>query len=294
MYSSISKNKRMTVVLFTMFIAIISGVGLFFAYAAGDYSIFWTTLVGAIIYAGFQYFLSTTIALSMAGAQEVDKSQAPELYAAVESLSISAGLPMPKVYIMQDSAPNAFAAGTNPDNSVVCATTGLLEIMDKRELEGVVAHELSHIKNYDIRLSMAAVALTAAIGFIADMMVRMAFRINRDERKSGGAMIISWLIGMFFVMISTILASIVRMAISREREYLADMSAVMITRDPDGMIGALRKLQEYSLPIEVKSSAISGLFISNPLKSGFFSNMFSTHPPLEKRIERLQNNAERF
>lgn len=290
MYSSISKNKRMTVVIFTMFIAIISGIGLFFAINARDISIFWSTMIGASIYAGVEYFFSTKIALTMTGAQEVTRAQAPEFYAAVELISLTAGLPMPKVYVIDDPAPNAFAAGTKPENSVVCATTGLIQIMSKSELEAVVAHEIAHIKNYDIRLSMAAVALTSVIGFLADVAIRIAFRSNDSDSKSP----IATIIGLVFVMISPILAMIVRMAISREREFLADATAVMITRYPEGMIGALEKLQQFSRPMERQVSSVSGLFISNPLKSGFFSNLFSTHPPLEKRIARLKENSGRF
>ncbi|MDO4902407.1 MAG: M48 family metalloprotease [bacterium] len=289
MYSSISKNKRMTVVIFTMFIAIISGIGLFFALASKNMSVFWWALIGSLIYAGVEYAFSSKIALAMTGAQEVTHSQAPQLYAAVETISITAGLPMPKVYIIDDPAPNAFAAGTKPENSLVCVTTGLLDIMDKSELEAVIAHEIGHIKNYDVRLSMAAVALTASIGFLADIAIRIVFRDDKDSKNA-----VMMIVGLIFAIISPILAAIVRMAISREREYLADATAVMLTRYPEGMIGALEKLRDYSRPMARQSSTVSGLFISNTLEKGFFSNLFSTHPPLEKRIMRLKQNAGRF
>ena len=290
MYSSIVKNKRNTVVIFTAFIAIISAIGFFFSYVSGDSSIFLWSLIGSLLYAGVEYFFASKIALSMAGAQEISRSQAPEFYTAVDSLSIAAGIPMPKVYIIDDPSPNAFAAGNSPQNAVVCATTGLLNTMDKAELEGVVAHEISHIKNYDIRVSMAAIALTAAIGFLADIAWRVIFRSKDDDGKNPIVM----LIGVVLVALSPILAAIIRMAISREREYLADASAVMLTRYPEGLISALEKLKSNSIPLQRESKTIAHLYISNPLKSGIINNLFATHPPLEKRIARLKENSGKF
>lgn len=271
--------------------AIIGGIGLVFSLGYDDFSIFWTTLIIAAIYAFIEYKLSSKIAIRMSGATEITRSQAPELYAAVESVSIAAGILMPKVYIINDPAPNAFAAGTKPENSLVCATTGLLQIMDKPELEAVMAHEIAHIKNYDIRVSMAAFALTAAIGFLADISWRIMFRSNdNDSSKNPIAMIV----GLILVALSPILASIIRLAISRQREFLADASAVMITRHPDGMISALDKLRQNSQPMRRQNSSMANMYINNPLKKGFMNNLFSTHPPLEDRILRLQKNSNRF
>ena len=291
MYSSISTNKRNTVLIFSLFIAIIGGIGLIFAFGYQDISIFWTTLIIAMIYALVEYTMSSKIAIKMSGATEVTRSQAPELYAAVETVSITAGILMPKVYVIQDPAPNAFAAGTKPENSLVCATTGLLEIMDKAELEAVMAHEISHIKNYDIRVSMAAFALTAAIGFIADILARVIF-LNDDDRDSINP--ITLLIGLAVAVIAPLLASITQLAISRQREYLADASAVMITRYPDGMISALAKLQQHSRPMQRQNSSMASMYINNPLKKGFMNKLFSTHPPLEDRIKRLQENSAKL
>lgn len=290
MYSSIVKNKRNTVVIFTAFIAIISAIGFFFSYVSGDSSIFLWSLIGSLLYAGVEYFFASKIVLSMAGAQEISRSQAPEFYAAVDSLSVTAGIPMPKVYIVDDPSLNAFAAGNSPQNAVVCATTGLLNTMDKAELEGVVAHEISHIKNYDIRVSMAAIALTAAIGFLVDVAWRVIFRSKDNDNKNPIVM----LIGVVLVALSPILAAIIRMAISREREYLADASAVMLTRYPEGLISALEKLKSNSIPLRRESKTIANLYISNPLKSGIINNLFATHPPLEKRIARLRENSGKF
>ena len=290
MYSSISQNKRNTVIIFSLFIAIISGVGLYFSYVYDDLTIFIFTLIFAIFYVLFQYKISTAITLKMNGAEPISKKDAPEFYSIVESLSITAGLPMPKPYIINDSSMNAFAAGTNPENSVICATTGLLENMDKVEIEGVMAHEISHIKNYDIRVSMAAVALTAVIGILSDIVLRFIF-LNDDDEDSKNP--IALILGLFFVLISPFLATITRLAISRQREFLADATAVSLTRYPDGLISALEKLKNNK-PLERQNSTTASLFISNPMKQGFFQRLFSTHPPLDDRIKRLKENSARF
>ena len=290
MYSSISQNKRNTVIIFSLFIAIISGIGLYFSYVYDDLTIFIFTLIFAIFYVLFQYKISTSITLKMNGAESISKKDAPEFYSIVESLSITAGLPMPKLYIINDSSMNAFAAGTNPENSVICATTGLLESMDKVEIEGVMAHEISHIKNYDIRVSMAAVALTDVIGVLSDIVLRFIF-LNDDDEDSKNP--IALILGLFFVLISPFLATITRLAISRQREFLADATAVSLTRYPDGLISALEKLKNNK-PLERQNSTTASLFISNPMKQGFFQRLFSTHPPLDDRINRLKENSARF
>ena len=290
MYSSISQNKRNTVIIFSLFIAIISGIGLYFSYVYNDLTIFIFTLIFAIFYALFQYKISTAITLKMNGAEPISKKDAPEFYSIVESLSITAGLPMPKLYIINDSSMNAFAAGTNPENSVICVTTGLLENMDKVEIEGVMAHEISHIKNYDIRVSMAAVALTAVIGMLSDIVLRFIF-LNDDDDDSKNP--ITLILGLFFVLISPLLATITRLAISRQREFLADATAVSVTRYPDGLISALEKLKNNK-PLKRQNSTTASLFISNPMKQGFFQRLFSTHPPLDDRINRLKENSARF
>jgi Zn-dependent protease with chaperone function len=290
MYSSISQNKRNTVIIFSLFIAIISGIGLYFSYIYDDLTIFIFTLIFAIFYVLFQYKISTAITLKMNGAEPISKKDAPEFYSIVESLSITAGLPMPKLYIINDSSMNAFAAGTNPENSVICVTMGLLENMDKVEIEGVMAHEISHIKNYDIRVSMAAVALTAVIGVLSDIVLRFIF-LNDDDEDSKNP--ITLILGLFFVLISPLLATITRLAIYRQREFLADATAVSLTRYPDGLISALEKLKNNK-PLERQNSTTASLFISNPMKQGFFQRLFSTHPPLDDRINRLKENSARF
>lgn len=267
MYSSISENKRNTVIIFMVFIAIISGIGLYFSYIYKNDYIFLILLVFSILYALVQYNISKSIVLYMNGAKPVSREIAPGFYAAVETISITAGLPMPKLYIIDDESPNAFAAGTNPEKSIICATTGLLNIMNKGELEAVVAHEMSHIKNYDIRVSMAAVALTSVIELISELVLRF-FIWSDDDNDNRNPLIV--VLGLLFVMISPLLALVTRLAISRQREFLADVTAVSLTRYPEGMISALQKLKNNGKPLRKQNSTTANLFIVNPMKRSFF------------------------
>lgn len=291
MYSSISENKRNTVIIFTVFIAIISGIGLYFSYIYKNDYIFIILLVFSILYALVQYNISKSIVLYMNGAKPVSREIAPGFYAAVETISITAGLPMPKLYIIDDESPNAFAAGTNPEKSIICATTGLLNIMNKSELEAVVAHEMSHIKNYDIRVSMAAVALTSVIELISELVLRF-FIWSDDDNDNRNPLIV--VLGLLFVMISPLLALVTRLAISRQREFLADATAVLLTRYPEGMISALQKLKNNGKPLRKQNSTTANLFIVNPMKRSFFQNLFSTHPSIDDRISRLKDNSSRL
>ena len=291
MYSSISENKRNTVITFMVFIAIISGIGLYFSYIYKNDYIFLILLVFSILYALVQYNISKSIVLYMNGAKPVSREIAPGFYAAVETISITAGLPMPKLYIIDDESPNAFAAGTNPEKSIICATTGLLNIMNKGELEAVVAHEMSHIKNYDIRVSMAAVALTSVIELISELVLRF-FIWSDDDNDNRNPLIV--VLGLLFVMISPLLALVTRLAISRQREFLADATAVSLTRYPEGMISALQKLKNNGKPLRKQNSTTANLFIVNPMKRSFFQNLFSTHPSIDDRISRLKDNSSRL
>ena len=291
MYSSISENKRNTVIIFMVFIAIISGIGLYFSYIYKNDYIFLILLVFSILYALVKYNISKSIVLYMNGAKPVSREIAPGFYAAVETISITAGLPMPKLYIIDDESPNAFAAGTNPEKSIICATTGLLNIMNKGELEAVVAHEMSHIKNYDIRVSMAAVALTSVIELISELVLRF-FIWSDDDNDNRNPLIV--VLGLLFVMISPLLALVTRLAISRQREFLADATAVSLTRYPEGMISALQKLKNNGKPLRKQNSTTANLFIVNPMKRSFFQNLFSTHPSIDDRISRLKDNSSRL
>ncbi len=292
MYKQIAANKRNTVLIMLGFILLITAIGWLVAYLVDDYYVVGWVLIIATIYAVVQYFLASSLAVAMTGAKEIQKKDNPRLYNTVENLTIAAGLPMPKVYIIEDPAPNAFATGRDPKHAIVAATTGLLDIMDNKELTAVMAHELSHVKNYDIRVSMITFGLVCIVGYISDLGIRMMFYANHGDDDDNSP------IGLIALLVVSILApitaSIAQMAVSREREYLADVSAVKLTRYPEGMISALKKLATHSRPMKHQNSATEALFINNPLKKGFINNLFSTHPPLEKRIERLEHGKTQF
>jgi len=292
MYQAIAANKRNTILIMAVFIALITAIGYAVSYVYGNPSITLWVLIGAVIYTLFQYFAAGKMAVAMTGAKEIEKKDNPRLYRTVENLSITLGLPMPKVYIIEDSAPNAFATGRNPQNAIVAATTGLIDIMDDRELNAVMAHEMGHVQNYDIRVSMIAFGLVSVIGFLSDIVLNTLF-FNSDRRE-GGINPIVIIISIIVVVLAPIIATVVQMAVSRQREYLADATGAITTRDSSGMASALQKLLAYGKPMKNQNSATAQLFISNPLKSGFFSKLFSSHPPLEDRIRRLNENAEKF
>lgn len=294
MYSAISRNKRNTVLIMAIFVAIIGAIGLFIGYFYGDgtYTLPVVILICAILYALFQYFVASKLAMAMTGAKEIEKNDAPELWRIVENLSITSGMPMPKVYLINDPAPNAFATGRDPKHAIVGATTGLLEIMDKRELDAVMAHEMSHVRNYDIRVSMIAFGLVSAIGLLADIAIRMMF-FGGDSRERNVHPAV-YIVGLIVVILAPILAAIVQMAVSRQREYLADASGVLLTRDSEGLASALGKLKDYGRPMQKQSTSTANLFMNNPLRAGFFSKLFSTHPPLDDRISRLLGNANKM
>ena len=273
-----------------VFVAIIGIIGVFIGIAMDSYSLSVIIFICAMLYAWLQYFIAGKLAMAMTGAQEIEKKDAPELWRVVENLAITSGMPMPKVYIIDDPAPNAFATGRDPKHAIVGATTGLLEIMDKRELEAVMAHEMSHVRNYDIRVSMIAFGLVSAIGLFADLALRMMF-FGDDDRDVHPAL---YILGLVVVILAPILATITQLAVSRQREYLADASGVLLTRDTEGLASALEKLRQYGRPMRKQSSSTANLFMNNPLKPGFFSKLFSTHPPLEDRITRLRNNAAKM
>lgn len=291
MYNAVSQNKRNTILIMSVFVIIIGIIGLFIGAATDSYSLALIIFICAMLYAWLQYFIAGKLAMMMTGAQEISKNDAPELWRVVENLSIASGMPMPKVYIIDDPAPNAFATGRDPNHAIVGATTGLLDIMDKRELEAVMAHEMSHVRNYDIRVSMIAFGLVSAIGLFADLALRMMF--YSDDRDSDVNPIV-YALGLIVVILAPLLATIIQLAVSRQREYLADASGVLLTRDTEGLASALEKLRQYGRPMQKQSSSTANLFMNNPLKPGFFSKLFSTHPPLEDRIARLRNNATKM
>jgi heat shock protein HtpX len=251
-------------------------------------------LVGiALIMAGLMsigsYYFSDKVVLATSGAREIKKSDYPEYFRIVENLCIAAGLPKPRVFVIDDPSPNAFATGRDPKHSVVCATTGLLTMMSKTELEGIIAHELSHIKNYDIRLMGVVAILVGFVAVVSDLFLRMTF-FSRDDNNRGSAIFL--VIALFFAILSPIAAALIQLAVSRKREYLADASGALLTRYPDGLASALEKLMMDKTPPRTASNATAHLYIENPFENrkvkNFFTGLFNTHPPLEDRIRILR------
>lgn len=287
MYSAIAANKRNTVVIMAVFVGVVAAVG--WAISA-FYGNTWLTpwiLLGAGVYALIQYFAAGKLAVAMTGAQEIQKRDNPRLWRIVENLSITNGMPMPQVYIIDDPAPNAFATGRDPQHAIVAATTGIMELMSDRELTAVMAHEMGHVKNYDIRVSMIAFGLASAIGILSDIALHMMWSGGGDRDNRNPIMMV---VGIIVIILAPVMAALIQSAISRQREYLADATGAMTTRDPEALASALEKLRDYGRPMQRQSTATAHLFFSNPLKAGGINNLFSTHPPLEDRINRLRNN----
>ncbi len=286
MYKQIASNKRRTILLMFVFVLLVGVLGWIFGVYVGEPAITPYVLIGAAVYALISYLAGSKMALAINGAKEIQKRDNPRLWRTVENLAITEGMPMPKVYIMNDPAPNAFATGRDPKHAAVCATTGLLDIMDDSELQGVMAHELAHVKNYDIRLTMIAFALVVVISLLADVMIRMTwFRGNRNNQ--GGGIII--LLGIVAAILAPIIAKMIQLAVSRRREYLADATGALTTRYPEGLARALEKIGQYGSATKVQHTATAHLFFSNPMKGSKLAGMFSTHPPIDERVNRLRN-----
>jgi len=274
------------------FLIIVIGLGYVFARVYGNPNILYIFVIFSIVMNITSYWYSDKIALSLAKAHPATREQYFDFYTIVENLAITAGLPMPKIYVIEDPSPNAFATGRNKDHAVVAVTTGLLSIMNKTELEGVVAHEMSHIGNKDMLVSTVAVVLVGFVAIVSDMMMRMSiFGGRRDDREGSGLFMI---IGIVVAILAPIAATLIQLGISRKREYLADASGALLTRYPEGLASALEKISQYGRPMQAQSNAIAHLYIANPLGSGKFGkkvgNLFSTHPPVEDRINKLRGS----
>lgn len=296
MYRAIRRNKINTVVIIAVFLLIIGGLGLLAGYVYNSWSITVIVLVVAAGYALLQYFMGSRQAIAISGGKQIEKSDNPRLYRIVENLSITTGTPMPKVYIINDPAPNAFATGRDPEHASVAATTGLLDIMTDPELEGVMAHELGHVRNYDIRVNMIVFGLVVAIGFIADMFLRMMWfgGGSRDNNRGGGNPVIM-IFGIVAMLIAPLVAMLVQLAVSRQREYLADATGALTTRHPDALASALAKLDQYARPMKRQNSSMAHLWINDPAKKpGMAQKLMSTHPPIAERIERLRQMGGGF
>jgi heat shock protein HtpX len=288
MYRAIRKNKVNTVVIIAFFLLIIGGLGALAGYIYNSPTIVIFTLVGAIAYAIFQYFFASRQTLAISGGHEIEKRDNPRLYRIVENLAITTGMPMPKVYLIDDPAPNAFATGRDPQHASVAATTGLLDILTDSELEGVMAHEMGHVRNYDIRVSMIVFGLVVAVGFLADMFLRMAWFGGGNRNNNSGGNPVVLVFGIVAMVMAPLLASLVQLAVSRQREYLADATGALTTRHPDALASALLKLQAYGRPMRRQNSSMAHLWIADPLKPGAVARLFATHPPIEERVARLR------
>jgi heat shock protein HtpX len=267
------------------FVVIVGGLGWLYGQYLGSPTITPYVLAGALVYALISYWVGSRASLALNGAHEIQKSDNPRLWRIVENLSITEGMPMPKVYVIEDMALNAFATGRKPESSAVCATTGLLEVLDDTELEGVFAHEMGHIKNYDIRVSMVAFALVAVIGLMADILLRLTW-FRDDERKEGNQVIL--VLGILAAILAPLIATLIQLAISRRREYLADATGALTTRYPEGLARALEKIGANGSVLRRQNASTAHLFFANPLRGGSLAGLFSTHPPIEDRIRRLR------
>ncbi len=298
MYSAIARNKRNTVLIVLVFLLIVGALGFLGGYLAGNVSIGVIVLVVALGYAVLQYFLAGRQATAIAGAIEIDRTTEPRLWRTVENLAITTGMPMPRVFVVEDPSPNALATGRDPEHAIVAATTGLLAIMDDRELEGVMAHELGHVRNYDIRVSTMVFGLVVAVGLLADVLLRISIFSGLSGRNrnndSGGNNPVLLIAGLVAVLVAPVAAAAVQAAVSRQREYLADATGAMTTRYPEGLARALEKLGAYGQPMRTQNSSMAHLWIADPMRPGVMDRLFSTHPPLPDRIARLRSSLDRF
>jgi heat shock protein HtpX len=301
-YEVQSANKRKSFLIIFLFLAFVSiaiyvisiAMGFYMGYEPGGLGIAGLALIISGIISFVGYYYSDRIILSISKARPADRKRDFMFYTVAENLSIGAGISKPKLYVIDDGAPNAFATGRDPDNAVVAATTGLLHKLDRTELEGVIAHEISHIKNYDTRLMTVVAVLVGSVALLADFFLRMTFfgRGGSDNRR-GNAGAIFLVLGLLFAILAPIVANLIKLAISRRREFMADAGSVSITRQPSGLISALKKIADDHQPLKVANKATAHLYIENPFKdkakgaAGMFSNMFNTHPPVSDRIKVL-------
>jgi heat shock protein HtpX len=295
-YDRIGANKRGTWLLMSAFVLGISALVAIFVIALGlPIGVMGIVGIGLIIYALFSYFASTSVVLSISGAHEVTKEEEWEFVRRVENLCIGAGLPMPRTWVLEDSAPNAFATGMDPKHSHVVVTRGILDKLEPIELEGVLAHELSHIGNYDIRMTTIATVLVGVVALLSDLFLRFTWfgagsRRSRDDRGGGGVALAMLALGGLMAILAPIAARIMTLAISRKREYLADASGALLCRNPDALARALEKISQDTEPLEAANKATAQLYFSNPLHdhSSWLNNLFDTHPPIEERIKLLR------
>jgi heat shock protein HtpX len=297
-YDYINKNKRESWLLIFIFLIIIIALGFAFSQMYNNPGILYFAVIFSVGSSFISYYFSDSITLALSRAQLIERKDNPQLYQVVENLCIAAGLPTPKIYIIDDTAPNAFATGRDPQHAVICFTTGILQKLEKTELEGVAAHELSHIGNYDIRVMTLVVVLVGTITLLADWMLRASFfggRRKSNNSEGGQLAAIIAIAGILLAILSPIIATLIKLAVSRKREFLADSSGALLTRYPEGLARALEKISKDTEPLEAANKATAHLYIINPLKehegknsTGWFANLFNTHPPIEERVKKLR------
>jgi heat shock protein HtpX len=293
MYEAIERNVRGTWLLFAAFVVVVVALGYVFSQLL-DYGYAGAVIALVIAVAGAwgSYYFSDRLVLAVSGAREAPRDQYPYLYNAVEGLAIAAGIPAPRLYLIEDTAPNAFATGRDPEHAAIAVTTGLVEKLDRLELEGVLAHEMSHIQNYDVRLATITTVLVGMVVMMSDFFQRSMLygrRFGRRSDRSAGSGVLL-IVGLALAILAPLFAQILRLAISRNREYLADASAAMLTRYPEGLASALEKISADPEPLEAANKATAHLYIINPLREwgGWANSLFTTHPPAEERIRRLR------
>lgn len=284
MYSEIEANKRKTLFLIAIFIVIIGSLAYFAGLYFGNYTITAGAMIGSVGYALFSYYGASKAALAFNNAAEIQKSDNPRLWRIVENLAITDGLPMPRVYIMNDNGLNAFATGRDPEHASVAVTSGLLNVMNDTELQGVMAHEMGHIKNYDIRVSLVVFGLVMVISILTDIFLRISFFSDSDDDMPAPMVII----GLVAMVLAPIVAALVQAAISRNREYLADATGALTTRYPEGLASALEKIKIGGSTMKRQNTSTAHLFFANPLKGKSLVKLFSTHPPIDDRIVKLR------
>jgi len=297
LYDTRDKNIRKTWLIFSLFLVVVIGLGWAISYYYNDSTILYIAVAFSIIMNITAYWRSDKVVLSMSRAREADEQQFRELHNIIENLCITAGIPKPNVYIIDDFSPNAFATGRNPDHAAIAVTTGLMERLNRSELEGVIAHELAHVKNYDTLLQTVVVVLVGFIAIASDIFLRsLWFGNGRSNDNKGGGNQLILVIGIVFIVFSPIIAMLIQLAISRKREFLADASGALLTRYPEGLASALEKIS-VAQPLKRAKNATAHLFFVNPFKADahtaqktpFFAKLFMTHPPIEERVSALLN-----
>lgn len=293
LYTQADSNIRKTWFYLTGFLIFIIFIGWIISYFLDSYLILYIAVAYSILVSFFGYWYSDKIVLGLTGAKIIEKSDNPELYRLVENLCITAGLPLPKIYLLQENQPNAFATGRDPKHGVIAVTTGLLERLERTELEGVVAHELAHIGNRDALLQTFVVILTGVVVIMTDFFFRIAFWSRRSDNKDNRAQAIMFLVAIVLAILAPLFANLMKMAISRKREFLADASGALLTRYPDGLASALEKISQDANPMRVANNSTAHLFISSPFRGkqngSWLTKLFMTHPPIEERLKALRN-----